>query len=533
MLMLLAWQRKPLLSAFYYCVIAGVIVVVCFLPWMPYFWGNNLLRESWIQPVSIDFVGTFIARYFLAGGNVLWFSVPLVILLAWRWPDLRDKEKGKEPEYSPYLLLGAWVVVTYGLPFLLSIVKVPMLIPRVTIITLPAIVLLISGPAARLKMKFLIPISLVTCISMTAILIYRNNYYATQLKKNWRGAIQYVMNHDPSGKFPVVSTRPAYFRAYLWMLKDYRLVKNQQYFDPEKEMVHVAAKGGFWFLDAHGKNGPSSRLHGFIEKYFEPATSVQFKGSRVMFFRFKSFSAKAKLIDGHSLPLNGEIPMNQFGEKVEKLPNGGIRLCTNGTVETVPYIFPVGYYQIRVLARGNRVKGEMAQFKLSIGQYTVITGVTGEQPTWHEGELKAKNADVLPVRISFLNDYFEKLRPDAPLNPGSVIKLKEGDWNGTLTRIGETKNYTAQWTNKIDGKVLSDTIEIRKFTPASILLYRKSLNGYYRGRLSPDGAYATGTAEWYKTSGKWKAIFPEMKFTGTLDRNLDILQVKIEIMQNP
>jgi uncharacterized membrane protein len=176
MLMLLAWQRKPLLSAFYYCVIAGVIVVVCFLPWVPFFFGNDMLGKTWIQPVSIKFVYLFIARYFLNGRKVLFVIVPIVVLLAWLLPDREEKSSKEAPEIFPYFLLVTWIVVTYDLPFILSIVEAPMLIPRVTIITLPAVVLLISGPAARLKMKYLIPISMITSVLMGTALITRTHY---------------------------------------------------------------------------------------------------------------------------------------------------------------------------------------------------------------------------------------------------------------------------------------------------------------------------------------------------------------------
>jgi len=256
---------------------------------------------------------------------------------------------------------------------------------------------------------------------------------------------------------------------------------------------------------------------GAIKRHFEPPE----------FLRFKSISEKAKLMGAVPLPESGNLLLNQFSGDFQEFPGGKIRLCSNGSVDSKPFIFLAGQYRVRVLARGNRVRGETAQFKLTIGRKIVISAATDENAHWIQGELKIENPDVFPVTVTFENDCFEKIRPDTPLFSGSVIQLKEGNWNGTLTRIGETDNYAAKWRNKVDGEQVSDTVTVRKFTPGSIVLYRKGLKGCYRGQLSPDGTFATGTADWYKSNGKWKATFPKMKFTGKLDRNLDILRIEI------
>jgi len=214
-------------------------------------------------------------------------SVYMAVLLAWLQPQQEGKNEAKLT-FSPYLLLMIWIAVTYGLPFILSIVKVPMLIPRVTIITVPAIVLLLAGPAARLRMRYLIPISIATCVFMATILVSRNHYYTYQWKENWRGAVQYVLKNDPSGEYPVVCNYPAYFRAYFWMLRKYPTVINAQFCDPRKDLSDIPVSGGFWFLDAHDMKGPLPGFQQFMGRYFEPAGFAHFKRASAVFFRFKS-----------------------------------------------------------------------------------------------------------------------------------------------------------------------------------------------------------------------------------------------------
>lgn len=521
------WQRHWKVFACFF--VSGVLVFVSYLPWLHPLLSNKLLRPqvTWIKPVSIWFPYHFVRDYFRSG---FWVAV-IASLFLFGLSRIRQGKQpeptGSEKEISPYPLLWNWVLVTYYLPFLLSLVEAPMLIPRVTMVTLPAIILLIAGLARNIRTRNVIIASVLVALTLTGTLILGDHYYGRQWKEDWRSAVQYVIHSDPQAKSPVLAHWDYNFQAYFKMLGDNRKVIRPRRSTFLKLVTQTPVSLGFWVLKAHAMHEIDLRVLAFLGRYFKPVSDVKFHQSECTYYHFKSVTAKAKLIGGVALPESGNLPLDQLNGRFRKVPDGSIRLCSNGSVESCPFIFPEGSYRVRILARGNRVKGETAQFELSIGQKVVITGFTKEQPTWHDGELKIKNADVLPVTISFLNDYFERIEPDTPLNPGPVIKLKEGDWNGTLTRIGETENYSAKWVNEVDGTPLSDTIKIRKFTSANIVLYRKGLNGCYRGHMSPDGTYASGTADWYKGNGKWKAVFPDMKFSGTLDRNLDILQIKI------
>jgi hypothetical protein len=120
------------------------------------------------------------------------------------------------------------------------------------------------------------------------------------------------MKHDPSGTYPVVCNQPAYFRTYFWMFKDYRLIMNQKFIEPEKELVDVSAIDGFWFLDAHDMKGMFPELEEIVTQYFEQVDSARFKRASVMFFRFKSVHAKVELIDGIPIPVDGKLCLSRF-----------------------------------------------------------------------------------------------------------------------------------------------------------------------------------------------------------------------------
>ena len=532
---LLVWNKKQTGKPFLYFVFAGILFILGYLPWLHPLLTNKFLspETTWIKPVSIGFPYYFVRDYFRSG---FWYVVGgTLFLIGLVWIRKEQQRQRNEAELGfdvyPYPLLWTWVLVTYFSPYLLSFIAAPMLIPRVTMVTLPAIVLLIAGLVRNFRTKNAIMISMVMVLMLTGTLIFGDHYYNHQWKEDWRSVVQTVMQADPKANSPVLAHWDYNYQAYFRLMGDTREVVRPRRNRFIQQISHLPIRDGIWVLKGHLMQDINPKVRILFEKYFKMVRERKFRMAECAYYRLKSVSAKAKLVGGKPLPTGDEQICDQFNGQFKKLPDGGIRISRDGAVESVPFIFPAGNYRIRVLARGNRVKNETARFELSVGKKTVIHSFTKEKAQWYEGELKIEHADVLPVSISFLNDYFEKIEADTPLNPGTVIKLREGDWDGTLTRKGKTRTYNARWVNNTTGKQVSDTVTVRKFTPGKIVLYRKSLNSCYRGKLSPDGTFAIGTADWYKGSGKWRATFPEFHLSKKLDRNLDILKIRVE--KNP
>ncbi len=359
-------------------------------------------------------------------------------------------------------------------------------------------------------------------------MVSTNQYYQRQWKYNWRGMIQYVMQKDPTGKYPVVSSRwHPRSQDYFRLLGDKRTVINAKTFDYQKELPIIETAGGFWLLDVHDMKGPTPRMHRFLNQYFEPVDSARFKLASATFFRFKPVVGRIQLVDSFHPFGRKELDLKLFGANAHLTLSKVLRLNTPEPISTHPFFFPSGQYRIRILAKGKRANGEAPHLTVWFGKQKILDTFVPEKNTWLKGTFQLKESDTCLIKIQFLNPFHWQRGLNQPFDFGNLIQIREGDWNGTLTRIGETDNYAAKWRNKVDGEQVSDTVTVRKFTPGSIVLYRKGLKGCYRGQLSPDGTFATGTADWYKSNGKWKATFPKMKFTGKLDRNLDILRIEI------
>jgi hypothetical protein len=92
-----------------------------------------------------------------------------------------------------------------------------------------------------------------------------------------------------------------------------------------------------------------------------------------------------------------------------------------------------------------------------------------------------------------------------PPDLGKVWHEKEGPWEGTWTRRGDTNVFDAVFKNP-EGVEIRDEVTFESVTDRQIVLFRKGTQGRYRGRLSDDGLKVdNGTADWFAPEDSWSA----------------------------
>jgi hypothetical protein len=92
-----------------------------------------------------------------------------------------------------------------------------------------------------------------------------------------------------------------------------------------------------------------------------------------------------------------------------------------------------------------------------------------------------------------------------PPDIGKVWHEKEGPWEGTWTRRGDTNVFDAVWKNP-QGEKIEDQVTFESVSDHQIVLFRKGTQGRYRGRLSDDGLRVdNGTADWFSPGDSWSA----------------------------
>ena len=95
--------------------------------------------------------------------------------------------------------------------------------------------------------------------------------------------------------------------------------------------------------------------------------------------------------------------------------------------------------------------------------------------------------------------------PAAAPNLGRVWHEKEGPWEGTWTRRGDTSSFDAVWRNP-EGVEISDLVTFESMSGQEVTLYRQGTRGRYHGTLSSDGTAITdGRADWFSAADSWSA----------------------------
>ena len=304
---LVIWNNRRYRPLLGWCFFAAILVGISFAPWMPAFASNTMLTDTWIEPVGPDFVWSYIRYYFASGFNLVMAGSFLLFLVGY-FPLFRAAREKSALDLPVWWILISWIVTTLGVPYIVTISVVPVLIPRVTTIMLPALIMLLSWPLARLKQPLVIVCSLLMALLLTVSLVQRDLYFRREWKNNWRGAVQHVLTEDPEARYPVVGNWSWYYQPYFSLLGHPRKVIYAPNFPLERNSKRISAAGGFWFLDSHKLLGPPPEMRPLLARSFIAEKEVSFLGASVVFYRFRETRSGAGSVAAEPL-FNNDILM--------------------------------------------------------------------------------------------------------------------------------------------------------------------------------------------------------------------------------
>jgi uncharacterized membrane protein len=137
------------LKSFLKLSVAGLIVVVGYLPWVPIMLNQMKIKDFWIKPVSngffVDYVINYFTNTFIAAVVVILFLLSLGYLFKYK-----DEEKNTDKWNCAVSTVFVFftVVLSYLIPYLKSL-ESSVLTPRNTIVSLP---FLLIGASAGLNL---------------------------------------------------------------------------------------------------------------------------------------------------------------------------------------------------------------------------------------------------------------------------------------------------------------------------------------------------------------------------------------------
>lgn len=273
-------------------VVSGIIIGLGYLPWVPYMMEMSAIKSFWVKPVSPTFFVDFFFEYF---GNAALVKIPALLLFVFflfkalyrkkiNFRSLKDR-----PLAFTFFLLSVWIFITLLIPYVRSVMLVPMLIPRYTIVILPAYLIAMAYGIELIKPRktqFLI-LGLFVLISIFDI-VWRQGYYTTVRKTQFREMVQLVVSNNPEN-YPVINEKTHWHQQYYFKLFN----SKAPLFDQPKAAVidSILQKSspqydlkGFWIISAFGDQPLTADQRKALDTTFVLTREQEFYDGRVQLY---------------------------------------------------------------------------------------------------------------------------------------------------------------------------------------------------------------------------------------------------------
>lgn len=238
----------------------AIIVFLAFLPWIPTIMNDLQVQSFWItDPGPLFFIEYF--RFYFTGWWGLSFKDILnwtffLVLLYYFWTLVYKAKKSQSIEIDHLVLIG-WGVLTLLIPYLYTVYRMPMLVDRYTIITLPAILLMIAIGWVYVKSVYLRILLVLIFVVSDLRIHYR---YFTKYKKSEYRELAFHIVQENKISYPVLSQYPWHFNYFF---KKYNAGYEVQHILKLNESDWVSNKQKIWIIapQAHLFGGQAEMLN--------------------------------------------------------------------------------------------------------------------------------------------------------------------------------------------------------------------------------------------------------------------------------
>jgi hypothetical protein len=245
-----------------YFLISGLVIILGYIPWLPHLWALSQIHSFWVQPISPGFLLDFYFEYF---GRASVLKQLLIILFCGYLVKVFYSKKSattnmaiSNPLWFSFIILSIWILVTILIPFLRSLLVVPMILPRYTIVVLPAFLIILAYAIELINYKFIKFVILFAFIifSLNNILVVKK-YYSIVSKTQFREMTQFVVENNKEN-YPIINELVSWHHQYYFknfkfkptMLEGKKVSILDSILNSADPKYQVK---GFWIVGAHGE----------------------------------------------------------------------------------------------------------------------------------------------------------------------------------------------------------------------------------------------------------------------------------------
>lgn len=223
-------------------VASGVIILLFFSPWLPVIFSDHQIQSFWIKKPDPFFPFLYLYNYY--GKEPVAFIAGIILTgLTFRYNfHLRKQhaiDKQANEQYIIWFVLAAWLLISLLIPYLYSVIKIPMLHERYTLITLPSVLLLTAigwDLLTNKALKTFIVIAILLAVSIN--LAFINPYYTSYHKTQLRELAMQLKDYD-ANQTKIYSHQPWYFNFYFEQLHSLNKVTDISSVNFEKDLAGI------------------------------------------------------------------------------------------------------------------------------------------------------------------------------------------------------------------------------------------------------------------------------------------------------
>jgi mannosyltransferase len=251
-------------------VVMALLIAVAFTPWIPTILKDSTIDSYWIEKPKPYF---FAVYYYLYMGKDVFAGLLMVVLCLPLSLEILTQLKKRQMSLELFLvvLVIIWALLSLFLPYVRSVTSTPILQPRYTIVTLPAIILLISVAIERLSVKRQLAVLSVLTVSFAINIFGVSKHYTKIDKAQWREAAAVVIEKN-NGATKVYSNQEWWYNYFFYFVNPPIKVLGQYSVNEAKELPvfieQVGNENELWVLSGEGMTGLNKLQQEYVDQHF-------------------------------------------------------------------------------------------------------------------------------------------------------------------------------------------------------------------------------------------------------------------------
>jgi uncharacterized membrane protein len=246
------------LKFFLYCLLAGVITLISFIPSIVILLGTSGLKSFWIPEAGWSIYTSMFIEFM---GSEIAVAIAVITILYFLFSIFKEKESvsykvdpiNDKPVFA-FNLLFIWIFIVALIPFVLSFVRLPMIVSRYFINLLPPIFLLIAAGASLIRNNT-VKVTLLSLFILFSLndLLFVKQHYTKIIKTQFREASSFVKNNHKNNE-KIYSTFAVFYSYYLTEKEGNNVINNSLNQVIDRIISNSEKPESFWYVDINLAN---------------------------------------------------------------------------------------------------------------------------------------------------------------------------------------------------------------------------------------------------------------------------------------